>query len=379
MRAILSEPEDSDLTAQAKLHPFTGPTTEVAKPIESHGPNTKSESVDIKQTAACAVTSASQGIGDGVLSVIERLQKSLGDDRASRFRDTVQSAMRTMEDRFGCEKEKFEKEVVQVTVVEVGSEISEKAESIAPAVEAIDTSKIPKGLVRALEVLVAALGLGGLFAFLKRRFCSLRSQVERLADREERVKAREYRAAAKREARRRRWIQVKTIIFSCFTAKNGPLNDEEKQALVANGADQGSDDIYVHQALTHMGDIQYAHDVAVHLARQGHFADLRPHFHQGFSNAVVHQAIQATFSRLPPGVTRSRASSLPSYNSDVLPDYSSQPDVETIDSRHVANGIRRPASRTSTTGSSRFTPDSSIPDISTRPSFETLRTHDSEL
>ncbi|KAF2154438.1 hypothetical protein K461DRAFT_277560 [Myriangium duriaei CBS 260.36] len=329
-----------------------------------------------KQEAACAARRASKGVADRILSLLNQLGPSIGEDRAARYSDHVQSAMLAVENHFDCDKKKSEKEAIKVTVTEVSADI-DQAPTTKTIDQKVDLSKVPKRLIQALEVLAAALGLGGLFAFLRRRYCSLRRRVERLADREERIKAREYRRAARKEQRRRRWAAIKNSLTSCFTGGSSK-DDEEKLGLIMNAAEEGHSDMTIGAAMSHLDGLHYAHDVAVQMAQAGHFAALGPRFH-GTSGGLVQQVLDSAMGRTH-GQTRSRASSLPSYNSEVLPDYSSQPDESEMVQRsaRVVDGMRRPASRTSTTGSSRFTPGSSIPDISPRPSIETLRTQGTE-
>jgi succinylarginine dihydrolase len=67
----------------------------------------------------------------------------------------------------------------------------------------------------------------------------------------------------------------------------------------------------------------------------------------------------------------SRTDSLPGYRSDAStspPAYESDEDV----SETVANGFRNYALSTASSASSRWTPDSSVVDVSPRPSMETL-------
>lgn len=316
----------------------------------------------LRSSVKCAARHASQGVGESVLSVLDHFQDSIGADRTTRFKDQVQAVMKTMDDRLDCSMHKHEKEPIKVTVTEVHEE--------APlnVVPQPDHSTVPKSLIQALEVLVAALGLGGLLAFLKRRYCSLRRRVERLADREERIKAREYRRAARQEARRRRWANFKQTFTSCF--KGASQDDEEKHALILNAAEEGRADEVKDDLRAHMRGLRYAHDVTVQMTIAGHFTALGHDLHSFPSNFYRPNVGSSTSHE-----GRSRASSLPSYNSEVLPDYSSQPDGDTLySSIRVMDGMRRSASPSSMVSSSRCTPDSSIPDISPRPSIETLRT-----
>ncbi|KAF2218181.1 hypothetical protein BDZ85DRAFT_124817 [Elsinoe ampelina] len=257
------------------------------------------------------------------------------------------------------DKDKLQAECQVSTVAVAAAQVQNEQDAIKKLLD----SQTP--LVISLEALASALGLAGLFYFLRKRCCSLRRRVERLADREERMKAREYRRAARREAWRKRWAGLKRACTCCFGSYE-ESEDEEKQGLVANaGLESTPGDL--EESMAQLEGLQYAHEIVAEMIRKRH-SGLAPSTGLNFPGDIVYQYANTRSSR-------SRASSLPSYNSDVLPDYSSQPDPTEV-ARHVRviNNYRRSGSPISSAGSSRCTPDSSIPDISPRPSQETLRT-----
>jgi hypothetical protein len=87
-------------------------------------------------------------------------------------------------------------------------------------------------LVIALEILAGILGLTALCAFIHRKCMSMRTRVERAADKEERRNARAYRRAARRALIRKRWNNFVTSVF-CFgtTKEPEPRSYDEKRDL----------------------------------------------------------------------------------------------------------------------------------------------------
>lgn len=191
-------------------------------------------------------------------------------------------------------------------------------------------------VVLALEILASIIGLSGLLACVRSHCRSPRRRRERLADFEEKIRAREYRRLARKEAFRRKWVAFKGV----FRIPCGTLNLEEKQALVMDAAA-----IAVSEDMT-VGDIEQAWETA---------------FSPEYLEALARNPEMARACKTDD--SRSRSDSLPPYGSDKLPDYTSQPD--------------RPSSPcpTGCSATSAITPDSSIPDLSPRNSRETLRTY----
>ena len=246
-------------------------------------------------------------------------------------------------------------------------------------------------LIQALSVIAGVLGLSALFAFIKRRCMSMRKRVERAADREERQNARAYRRAARRAEMRRRWDNFVNAL-NCFSAKEAPRTGdyEEKRALILQDAflEQDLDQAEKGEVMeAEIRELRHAHEIVSSLVR----VDEHRYAVRDPPPALV---------PLPSG--RSRASTraslhtLPSYTSESLPDYTSRPDHEHCDTcssgssvvnndgldstTDGAEGRRTPTSVTSENGSNgsrRYSPTSSVLEMSPRPSEETLRTRQS--
>ena len=134
---------------------------------------------------------------------------------------------------------------------------------------------------------------------------------------------------------------------------------EEKRALILEAAvevDNGAGDSYIAVTREQIMDLRYARElVAARICAE--------------ENSVA-GGKQSPALR-PASDTRSRSSTLPSYDSGALPDYTSQPGSG---SGHVANGMKRYEPSIISSGTTALTPDSSIPDISSVYSSETLET-----
>lgn len=256
----------------------------------------------------------------------------------------------------------------------------------------IDLVDPPNPLVRALQVIAAVLGLAALCTFIRRKCMSMRRRVERAADREERRNARAYRKAARRAEMRRRWDNFVSAV-NCFRSAPEPRMEdyEEKRALILQDA-----------FLDQLGDLDQAEKGEI---MEAEIRELR------YAHEIVASLVRADEHRYdlvtpindppPPLVplpytpeTRSRASTntLPSYTSESLPDYSSRPETLAGSSTRgsVANGFTHYTPSTSDDGSlvtrqstssggrMRYTPTSSILEMSPRVSEETLRTRQSK-
>lgn len=238
-------------------------------------------------------------------------------------------------------------------------------------------------LVIALEILASILGLTALCTFIHRKCMSMRTRVERAADKEERRNARAYRRAARRALMRKRWDNFVSAI-SCFgsQAEEKRTEDyEEKRALILQDAflEQGLDLAEKGEVMeAEIRELRNAHDIVAGLIGvDEHRYDLVRH------TPPPHAYNPSALSR------RSTGSTLPSYTSESLPDYTSTPD-STEGSSRVANGFTnytpatsqsntRFSTAPSSTGSRRtgYTPVSSVIAISPRCSAETLRTRQS--
>lgn len=192
-------------------------------------------------------------------------------------------------------------------------------------------------LVRLLKVIAGAIGLTALIAIIRRRFSSLRRKVDRLTEREERQTARAFRRAARREQCRQQWQNVKNL----FSAPRKTLECEEKRSLILAAEEEC------------LLDEKRICEAEIELIREAH----------GIVCAMIQPEVRSMV--LIDSDPRSRSNSLPSYHSEVLPGYSTSPSSDS----GVVDGYRPPSvaySRSST-----GTPDSSIPDISSRCSDET--------
>jgi hypothetical protein len=241
-------------------------------------------------------------------------------------------------------------------------------------------------LVIALEILAGLLGLTALCAFIHRKCMSMRTRVERAADKEERRNARAYRRAARRALIRKRWNNFVTSVF-CFgaTKEPAPRDYDEKRALILQDAflEQDIDLAEKGEVMeAQIRELRNAHDIVAGLIGvDEHRYDLARH------NPPPHAYFPTTLSRRSTGT-------LPSYTTESLPDYTSTPDTSDGSGR-VADGFAdyTPATSnsdarfsgvpTTSTGSSsgsrrtRYTPVSSVLAISPRCSSETLRTRQS--
>lgn len=228
--------------------------------------------------------------------------------------------------------------------------------------------------VIALEIVLGLLCCGCILAVVRHRCSSLRTRTERAAAREERLTAREYRRAARRHAIRKWWR-------GNWRDQERIEDYEEKRSLI-----QHQEGVLEEAMLEEIRQLRAAHGVVndlVSSAEEG-LVVTYPHNHcpcsRSHSIPQTPPSPLSTASTYPPtsipelpSRPLSRTDSLPGYRSDGSgspPAYEEEEDV----SDTVANGFRHFPSTTSTTSSSsRWTPDSSIIDVSPRPSAETLR------
>lgn len=264
------------------------------------------------------------------------------------------------------------------------------------AVNTFSGFEVPKQynpLIKALSIIAGLLGLSALLTFIKRKCSSMRTRVERAADREERRNARAYRRAARRALMRKRWNAFLSTL-NCFHPSPPParIEDyEEKRALILQEAflEQPLDQAEKGEVMeAEIRELRYAHEIISSLVHgDATSAPLPP----------IRSLQHPPPLQYPRPTARSRAEStytLPSYTSEILPDYSSRPGnaSSTRSVRSGGGGGRRcaspsslrseerrsvvsPASEASRT--SRFTPASSVLEMSPRPSEETLRTRPS--
>ena len=231
--------------------------------------------------------------------------------------------------------------------------------------------------VIALEIVLGILCCGCVFAAIRNGCCSARTRVERAAAREERRTRNEYRRAARRHAWRKWWR-------GNWRDQQRIEDYEEKRSLI-----QHQEDALEEVMQEEIRQLRAVHGVVNDLVSQAEEGRVvtYPHnyCHCSHSNGIPQAPYSplSTASTYPPtsipeapSRPLSRTDSLPGYRSDTSssgapPAYEEDEDV----SDSVANGFRHYSSSASTTSatSSRWTPDSSIVDVSPRPSAETLR------
>ncbi|KAK8172683.1 hypothetical protein BKA80DRAFT_307174 [Phyllosticta citrichinensis] len=241
----------------------------------------------------------------------------------------------------------------------------------------------PPRIVHILMTLASISGLAFVFKFIRKHCCSLRRRTEIRATCEERRTAREYRRLARRHAWRNWW--------------HGRKGDwerrsdyEEKRALILDQEDR------LEEAMQdEIRQLQCAQELAQEIVRAEE-GRATQHFHSGPSACRgcahayhVPQMAQGNLHTAPyphgiyaapmppaPHVhsAMSCTTTLPSYKSemssvdtdDAPPAYEEDADNSDI----VVDGFRPYNPSVTTTA---YTPESSIPDVSPRPSAETLR------
>ncbi|KAJ4364513.1 hypothetical protein N0V83_009108 [Neocucurbitaria cava] len=231
----------------------------------------------------------------------------------------------------------------------------------------------PSPYVVALEITVGILCCGCLFAIIRHKCSSLRTRTERAAAREERLNARAYARAARKHAWRNWWRG------NWARRDHERIVDyEEKRALI-----QEQESVLEDAMQEEIRQLRSAHDLVNDLVRdaeEGRVINHAPCNCQRQQHRAAPYSPLSTASTYPPtslpeipSRPLSRTDSLPSYHSDAPtepPNYESDVDMSEI----VANGFRQyTSSTTSSQVSSHWTPDSSVVDVSPRPSADTLR------
>lgn len=209
-----------------------------------------------------------------------------------------------------------------------------------------ESSRTKRVIILTLEILAGVFGITGLLGFIRRHCRSFRRRAERLADREERKRAREYRRLARKEAFRKKWISFKGV----FTLPCRKGNCDEKASLVLEAA------AHANEGPISTVDLEQVWNAASQEERN-YLLSLA-------ESSIVRRARKHDDAR-------SRSSSLPSYESEKLPAYASQPGSDVV----VVDGFRvYSPSLAASSANTAITPDSSVPDLNPRCSGETLRT-----
>ncbi|KAF2639661.1 hypothetical protein P280DRAFT_470286 [Massarina eburnea CBS 473.64] len=224
--------------------------------------------------------------------------------------------------------------------------------------------------VIALEIVVGLLCCGCIVTTIRHRCCSLRSRTERATLLEERRTVRAYRRAARQHAWRNWW-------HGNWRDHERIEDYEEKRSLI-----QDQEDILEDAMQEEIRQLRAAHGIVNDIVGAEEGRASHPHVHAHVHCHCTHPIPQTPYSPLStastypptslpelPSRPLSRTDSLPGYASSSPPAYEEDEDV----SDSVPNGFRNYAPSTSSSASSRWTPDSSIVDISPRPSADTLR------
>lgn len=223
----------------------------------------------------------------------------------------------------------------------------------------------------ALEITFGILCCGCIFTIIRHKCSSLRTRTDRAAAREERDNARAYRRAARRHAWRNWWRG------NWRKDRERIADYEEKRALIAE-----QEAVLEDAVQEEIRQLRAAHDVVNDLVRdaeEGRIINQAPcncHHHRPMHPPAPYSpSLASTYppTSIPEAPSRplSRTDSLPSYRSDPPsepPSYDSDVDMSEV----VANGFRYRSS-TGSEVTSHWTPDSSVIDVSPRPSADTLR------
>lgn len=263
----------------------------------------------------------------------------------------------------------------------------------------------PPFIVVLIKTILIITGLWTIFAFFRRRFCSLRSRTDRAARREQRRTERAYRRQACRQAFRDWWYGRRR-----GTPGRRPGDYEEKRALVLQQEgvldEVMQDEIRQIQVEDEIRQLRQTHTTVEQLVRaeEGRSRQVLQHnLHQTVASSSSssdhsHGFVEVPLSGpshphgfvpipIPPRSTgdssyvglaspRSRTSSLPDYTSDSgisnpPPSYKSRASAASQEGEDTDEDVTSDYTPSTT---SQWTPGSSIPDISPRPSIETART-----
>ncbi|USP75404.1 hypothetical protein yc1106_02678 [Curvularia clavata] len=229
----------------------------------------------------------------------------------------------------------------------------------------------------ALEITFGILCCGCLFTAIRHKCSSLRTRTERAAAREERINARAYRRAARQHAWSTWWRNRWRGNWARRRDSERIADYEEKRALISE-----QESVLEDAMQEEIRQLRAAHDVVNDLVRdaeEGRNINHAPCVCQRHQSNVPCSPLSTASTYPPtslpeiPSRPLSRTESLPSYRSGTPtepPGYDSDQDMSEV----VANGFHQYAAASTTSEvSSHWTPDSSVVDVSPRPSAETLR------
>ncbi|EOA87734.1 uncharacterized protein SETTUDRAFT_168884 [Exserohilum turcica Et28A] len=240
---------------------------------------------------------------------------------------------------------------------------------VAVAAELASRPTKESPFVVALEITLTILCCGCLFAAIRHKCSSLRTRTERAAAREERNNARAYRRAARHHAWSTWWRNRWRGNWAQRDSQR-IFDYEEKRALICE-----QESILEDAMQEEIRQLRAAHDVVNDLVRDAEEGRAINHARTRAPSSPLSTTSTYPPTSLPeiPSRPLSRTESLPSYRSDTPtepPGYDSDRDMSEV----VANGFRQYAAASTTSeASSHWTPDSSVVDVSPRPSAETLR------
>lgn len=224
--------------------------------------------------------------------------------------------------------------------------------------------------ILALEITLGILCCCCVFAVIRNKCTSLRTKTERAADSEERLNARAYARAARKHAWRNWWRGN----WRRSRDDERIADYEEKRALIS-----AQEDILEDAMQEQIRQLRVAHNVVNDLVRDA-------------EEGRIDRPPQCTCQRPPyspsttstyPPTSLPEIPSRPLSRTDSLPSYRSDPPAYESEAEAVANGfsflptVREDGARQYAMSmhsmASRWTPDSSVVDVSPRPSAETLR------
>ncbi|KAF2127770.1 hypothetical protein P153DRAFT_55139 [Dothidotthia symphoricarpi CBS 119687] len=224
--------------------------------------------------------------------------------------------------------------------------------------------------VIALEITLSVLCCGCLIATIRHKCASLRTKTERAADFEERINARAYARAARQHAWRNWWRGN----WRRNRDSERIADYEEKRALIS-----AQEDVLEDAMQEEIRQLRVAHNVVNDLVRDAEEGRMNRPPQCNCQRPPDSPSATSTYppTSLPevPSRPLSRTDSLPSYRSDP-PAYESEGEVVANGFNFLPNarqGVVRGYARSTNSEMSRWTPDSSVVDVSPRPSAETLR------
>jgi len=249
----------------------------------------------------------------------------------------------------------------------------------------------PLLIILIIKTFLLITGLAAVFNFIRRRCCSLRRRTDNAARREQRRTERAYRRQARRQAVQDWWYGRRR-----GTPGRRPGDYDEKRDLILQQEgvleEVMQDEIRQLQVQEEIRQLRQTHNTVDQLVRAEEGRS-RQHLQQNLHHTVVTSSShphgfvpipippRSTGDYTTPTPPRSRSSSLPDYSSDSgtsnpPPSYKSRASVGThsdVSDEEVDADVEVISDYTPST-TSQWTPGSSIPDISPRPSIETTRT-----